>query len=194
MLYREIIAVCSEIHKKHIHALCGRNVELLSVKSGVTYSYRRFIALYEVGLLTNWDNSVITVAGCLTKDGLSYLSVGGIFFNLLYTCVHFNQYRIHGALPPYVFISRCLKHRGVCIYFLLACIKKYWICMKLDPEVTEAKLVKQMLKFYAKREGDSYQNITACNTSKKHRAIFRCQQAVNKVISNNITMRGSKPK
>jgi len=28
MLYREIIAVCSEIHTKHIHTLCGQNVEL----------------------------------------------------------------------------------------------------------------------------------------------------------------------
>jgi len=32
MLYREIIAVCSEIHTKHINKLCGQNVELLSVK------------------------------------------------------------------------------------------------------------------------------------------------------------------
>ena len=32
MLYREIIAVCSEIHTKHIKSLCGRNVELLNVK------------------------------------------------------------------------------------------------------------------------------------------------------------------
>ena len=32
MLYREIIAVCSQIHTKHINTLCGQNVELLSVK------------------------------------------------------------------------------------------------------------------------------------------------------------------
>ena len=32
MLYREIIAVCSEIHIKHINTLCGQNVELLSVE------------------------------------------------------------------------------------------------------------------------------------------------------------------
>jgi hypothetical protein len=38
MLYREIIIVCSEIHKKHIYALCGQNVGMLSVKPGVTYS------------------------------------------------------------------------------------------------------------------------------------------------------------
>jgi hypothetical protein len=29
MLYREIIAVCSEIHTKHINTLCGQNVEFL---------------------------------------------------------------------------------------------------------------------------------------------------------------------
>jgi len=38
MLYREIIAVCSQIHTKHINALCGQNVELLNVKADGTYS------------------------------------------------------------------------------------------------------------------------------------------------------------
>ena len=32
MLYRGIMAVCSEIHTKHINTLCGQNVELLNVK------------------------------------------------------------------------------------------------------------------------------------------------------------------
>ena len=34
MLYREIIAVCSEIHTKHINTLFGQKVELLDVKPG----------------------------------------------------------------------------------------------------------------------------------------------------------------
>jgi len=38
MLYMEIIAVCYEIHTKHINTLCGQNVELLNVKLGGTYS------------------------------------------------------------------------------------------------------------------------------------------------------------
>ena len=38
MLYWEIIAVCSQIHTKHINTLCGQNVELLNFKSGGTYS------------------------------------------------------------------------------------------------------------------------------------------------------------
>jgi hypothetical protein len=37
MLYREITAVCSEIHTKHINTLCGQNVELLKVKPGGLY-------------------------------------------------------------------------------------------------------------------------------------------------------------
>jgi len=35
MLYREIIAVCSQIHTEHINTLCGQNVELLNVKLAV---------------------------------------------------------------------------------------------------------------------------------------------------------------
>jgi hypothetical protein len=38
MLYRDIIAVSSQIHTKHINTLCGQNVELLNVKLGSTYS------------------------------------------------------------------------------------------------------------------------------------------------------------
>ena len=32
MLYREITALCFQIHTKHINTLCGQNVELLNVK------------------------------------------------------------------------------------------------------------------------------------------------------------------
>ena len=32
MLYREIMAVCCEIHTKQINTVCGQNVELLNVK------------------------------------------------------------------------------------------------------------------------------------------------------------------
>ena len=35
MLYREIIAACSEIHTKHINALCGQNVKFVNVKLAV---------------------------------------------------------------------------------------------------------------------------------------------------------------
>ena len=32
MLYSEIIAVCSQIHTKHINTRCGQNVGLVNVK------------------------------------------------------------------------------------------------------------------------------------------------------------------
>ena len=32
MLYRELIADCSQIHTKHINTLCGQKVELLNVE------------------------------------------------------------------------------------------------------------------------------------------------------------------
>jgi hypothetical protein len=33
MLYREMIAFCSEIHTKHVNTLCGQNVEFVKVKA-----------------------------------------------------------------------------------------------------------------------------------------------------------------
>jgi hypothetical protein len=52
MLYREIIAVCSEIHTKHINALCGLNVELLNdklvvyiVTSGIQMAYCVYVCV-----------------------------------------------------------------------------------------------------------------------------------------------------
>ena len=38
MLYREIIAVCSEIHTKHTNALCGQKAEFVNVKRDGIYS------------------------------------------------------------------------------------------------------------------------------------------------------------
>jgi hypothetical protein len=35
MLYREIIAFCSQIHTKHINTMCRQNVELLNFKLAV---------------------------------------------------------------------------------------------------------------------------------------------------------------
>ena len=43
MLYREIIAVCSQIHTKPINTLCGQNVEFVNVKPGGTYVWIRSV-------------------------------------------------------------------------------------------------------------------------------------------------------
>jgi hypothetical protein len=39
ILYREIIALCYEIHTKQTNTLCGQNVELLNVKPGGTCNF-----------------------------------------------------------------------------------------------------------------------------------------------------------
>jgi hypothetical protein len=49
MLYSEIIAVCSQMHTKHINTLCGQNVEYASVILG-TYSGHRF----KIQFVQNW--------------------------------------------------------------------------------------------------------------------------------------------
>ena len=41
MLYKEIIAVCSQIHTKHINTLCGQNADFVKVKPGGTSSNNR---------------------------------------------------------------------------------------------------------------------------------------------------------
>ena len=46
MLYREIIAVCSQIHTKHINALCGQNVELYIKIQSVPRSKHTPLMLY----------------------------------------------------------------------------------------------------------------------------------------------------
>jgi len=60
MLYREIIAVCSQIHTKHINTLCGQNAELYIniqsvprskhtisvIKTSQLMLYREIIAVY----------------------------------------------------------------------------------------------------------------------------------------------------
>ena len=35
MLYRDIIAVCSQIYAKHINTLCGQKVEFMNVKLAI---------------------------------------------------------------------------------------------------------------------------------------------------------------
>jgi len=50
-LYREIIALSSDIHTKHINTLCGRSGELLNVKLVVhivTTGLKRVIYIYKI--------------------------------------------------------------------------------------------------------------------------------------------------
>ena len=55
MLYREIIAVCSQIHTKHIHTLCGQDTEFLNVVHTVSLMLQIVNAL----LYTKCPNSAL---------------------------------------------------------------------------------------------------------------------------------------
>jgi hypothetical protein len=60
MLYQEIIAVCSEIHTKHINTLCGQNMQFVNVKPSGTNS--NHWALKGTNLYTNsLQNSHVVV-------------------------------------------------------------------------------------------------------------------------------------
>jgi hypothetical protein len=71
MLYREIIAFCSQIHTKHINTVCGKNVEMLSVKPGGTYvvttGFQKaiiFLSSTTVGAATVQSARLDLVLGC----------------------------------------------------------------------------------------------------------------------------------
>jgi hypothetical protein len=52
MLYREIIAVCSEIHTKHTNTLCWKNAGLMDVKKNWAFcphsAFMRFVWIWEL--------------------------------------------------------------------------------------------------------------------------------------------------
>ena len=60
MLYREIIAVCSQIHTKYINTLCGQNVELLNVKMVVHVVTTGFEGLREDNKLKTLGSKVLS--------------------------------------------------------------------------------------------------------------------------------------
>ena len=82
MLYRAIMAVCSEIHIKHINTLCGQNVELLNVKLAVHIVTTRIDAS---GFF------FVTVPGSIPDDVTEFLN--DIFFpTVTWSCGRLSLY------------------------------------------------------------------------------------------------------
>jgi hypothetical protein len=81
MLYREIRAVCSQIHTKHINTQCGQNVELLNVKLEVhivttglymdkrpnSYHYSKVKILYSVLLNLHMSKMHLSLFSCVLR-------------------------------------------------------------------------------------------------------------------------------
>jgi len=60
MLYREIFAVCSQIHTKQINTLCGQNVEFCNVKPGVIHKNHMELqgySSYVAAAIRHWNAS-----------------------------------------------------------------------------------------------------------------------------------------
>jgi hypothetical protein len=68
MLYRVIIAVCSQIHTKHINTLCGQNVELLNVKPDGTYSNQGKIPVIKTSQLMLYREIIAVCSQIHTKQ------------------------------------------------------------------------------------------------------------------------------
>ena len=73
MLYREIIAICSQIHTKHINTLCGQNVELLSVNPY---------------LLTPWSRVLEKLTGSAASQGIPRIFGTRRFITVLTSARH----------------------------------------------------------------------------------------------------------
>ena len=109
MLYREIIAVCSQIHTKYINTLCEQNVELLNVKLAVLpflHKYVKRISIVSLFCAFTYVNighlKVQQNPNLLFLSGINFLclklkkrSNGGCFFLLLTYCL----------LHPFVLIT-----------------------------------------------------------------------------------------
>ena len=102
MLYREIIAVCSQIHTKHINTLCGQNAELFNAKPGGTYSDHWALILFSCLESRKTKNKIKEVfpPGKFCSDTYSvkrtrYVGVG-VCWELEWICENYNTVMFRG--------------------------------------------------------------------------------------------------
>ena len=91
MLYREIMAVCSEIHTKHMNTVCGQNVELLNVKLAVH--------IVTTGLL--WVNVLVDTIPTSSFSDNFYTVKYSSCTSCLSTSLHSNTHSLTHSLTQY---------------------------------------------------------------------------------------------
>jgi len=118
MLYREIFAVCSQIHTKHINIVSGQNVELLNVKLMV---HRVTTGLWWVKLSYHRGGRVIILSG-FTLFTLSLITV------LLHIIINEDRWDKEAAhyLSLWQHISRCCVQLSVTLLHTLKCPSNTW--------------------------------------------------------------------
>ena len=68
MPYSEIIAVCSQIHSKHINTLCGQNVEFLNVEFSVrTAQWTLYVLVIKTSQLMLYSEIIAVCSQIHTK-------------------------------------------------------------------------------------------------------------------------------
>ena len=83
MLYREIIAVCSQIHTKHINTLCGQNVEFLGALTEMRKATISFVLSVRVSAWNNspplggfsWGVIFHYLCGNICRENLSFIKI-----------------------------------------------------------------------------------------------------------------------
>jgi len=93
MLYREIIAVCSEIHTKHIKTLCGQKVELLVLN--VTQ-----LQPVTVDLLDS----------CVQSSKHNALWTARMSIRVLFSVWHLSAIKLMPHIAPDFMFSMCWRH------------------------------------------------------------------------------------
>jgi hypothetical protein len=107
MLYREVIAVCSEIHTKHINTLCGQNVEFVNVKPGGTHSShtrnsscntKQFACVQTKHLARMFvlrsDDSFQQQTACLTSTKSALLSISFLHFRTVFRSIWIRLFQL----------------------------------------------------------------------------------------------------
>ena len=148
MLYREIIAVCSQIHTKHINTLCGQNVPSLNVKLCPTASCDMSCVAELVNRLTPNDPYMGRTAPLTSKRCILYI----------YSTNIGTEYFKHALYSPFFFLSsKCsLFHNanlfGSCIIHIL-----YTGCAKIKKKNNSGakRLICRPWKFAALGPGPS---------------------------------------
>jgi len=67
MLYREIIAVCSEIHTKHINTLCGQKVDIVFKDPVRTAQQTHFVSVIKTNQLMLYREIIAVCSQIHTK-------------------------------------------------------------------------------------------------------------------------------
>jgi hypothetical protein len=112
MLHREIIAVCSVIHTKHINTLCGLNVESLNAKPGGAHSnqWAVKIILYYVWVCESqaYWNTHTSIYVQLLPYLLVYSPIPYVHANFIFVWAHFclfiNLLFTHSSIPLFLYL------------------------------------------------------------------------------------------